>query len=203
MSMGTVNARLASGATIFLDGATGTELQRRGAPMGEGSWSAMATKSHADILRQIHIDYIEAGADIVTTNTFGTSRSVLEALGQGDDVVSINRRAAEIAFETRERAQTDADVAVAGSISHWRPWNRRQLDPALLPSDAQMEDNMGEMAEIHKSSGCDLLLLEMMCHPVWGPATVRAARGCGLPVWVGLSARLQPDGVLGTPGEMA
>ena len=202
MSMQAIEAKLASGESIFLDGATGTELQRRGAQMGEGSWSAMATNSHADVLRQIHVDYIEAGADLITTNTFGTSRSVLGPLGQGSEVVAINQRAADIALEAREKAGAGRPVAVAGCISHWRPWNRQTLDSAVLPSAAQMEDNMAEMAEILSAAGCDLLLLEMMCHPVWGPATVGAAKGSGIPVWVGLSARVREDGVLATPGEV-
>jgi S-methylmethionine-dependent homocysteine/selenocysteine methylase len=199
--MQAIEAKLERNQLVVLDGATGTELRRRGAPLGGESWSAMPTLTHPDLLRQIHVEYIEAGADLIITNTFATSRSVLGPVGQGDKVVAINERAVEIALEAREQADCDRPIAVAGSISHWRPWNRAELDPSVLPSDQAMAENMAEMAEILVRSGCDLLMLEMMCHPVWAPATVRAARASGVPVWVGLSARLNANGVLGTPGE--
>jgi S-methylmethionine-dependent homocysteine/selenocysteine methylase len=57
--------RLAAGETIILDGPTGTELQRRGAPMDPGAWCGPATLSHEPLLTQIHADYLAAGASAV------------------------------------------------------------------------------------------------------------------------------------------
>lgn len=54
---------LTAGERVILDGATGTELERRGARMHEAVWCAMATLSHGDPLREIHADYIFAGAE--------------------------------------------------------------------------------------------------------------------------------------------
>ena len=58
---------------------TGTELERRGVPMHDVSWSGIASLSHPDILRQVHVDYVAAGAEVVIANTFAASRYLLEA----------------------------------------------------------------------------------------------------------------------------
>ena len=75
----TLDERLAAGQVIILDGATGTELERRGVPMHDVSWSGIASLSHPDILRQVHVDYVAAGAEVVIANTFAASRYLLEA----------------------------------------------------------------------------------------------------------------------------
>src|SRR5512139_4059896 len=106
---------LRGGRTLLLDGGTGTELRRRGAALDATAWTGLAPLTHYDLLRAIHADYIAAGADVVTTNTFGTARFVLEAAGHGADYAAINRRAVAAAREARDAA--GRAVAVAGSIS--------------------------------------------------------------------------------------
>ena len=64
---------LARGGTLILDGGTGTELRRRGMALGRDTWSALASVTQFDLLRAIHADYVVAGADVVTTNTFATT----------------------------------------------------------------------------------------------------------------------------------
>ena len=64
--------KLRAGGIVIADGATGTELERRGAPWGDSTWSALAGDARADLLVAIHADYVAAGADVITTNTFGT-----------------------------------------------------------------------------------------------------------------------------------
>ena len=68
---------------LLLDGATGTELNRRGVDTGLPLWSANALTTDAglNVLRQVHLDYLNAGADIITTNTFRTNRRVLAGKG--------------------------------------------------------------------------------------------------------------------------
>ena len=65
--------KLAGGGIIILDGGTGTDIQRRGVPMNTETWCAEANLSHPDIVRAVHGDYIEAGADVIIANTFATS----------------------------------------------------------------------------------------------------------------------------------
>ena len=111
-----LHARIVAGGTVLLDGGTGTELERRGVPMNERAWCGDAILGHADRLREIHEDYIRAGAEVIITNTFATARHCLEPIGLGGDVERANRVAVEVAREARERV-ADHDVAVAGSIS--------------------------------------------------------------------------------------
>ncbi len=187
--MTTLQRRLDDKGIVILDGAIGTELQRRGAPMDGMAWCAVATKTHPDMLRGLHEDYIRAGADVITTNTYSSARHVLEAAGLGDEVVQINRRAVEIAREARE-AVADRPVWIAGALSCFAPG----LDHTKRPSPERAGANYREQAEIMAEAGVDLIALEMMLHSGRATAAVEAAVSTGLPVWVGFSCRVADNG---------
>lgn len=198
MSMAAIRERLAAGRVVFLDGATGTELQRRGAPMDDDAWCALATESHPHLLRAIHEDYIRAGADVITVNTFSTSRVLLGLSGRADRAASLARRSVEIALEARDRAAHGRPVVVAGSISHMIPVTQGAAvaDPSRMPSEAMLRESFRELAGVLASAGCDLLLMEMMSHPERARLAIEAARETGLPVWIGLSARSEEGRVV-------
>ena len=199
MTYAAVMQEIRDGAVIVIDGATGTELERRGAPMHEGgAWCALATESHPDMLRQIHTDYILAGSRVVTANTFATTREVLEPLGFGDRFEPLNRLAVELAVEARDATpHPDGPVLVAGSISHTRPSSAYEWSPER--SDVEtFEADCTDMAAIHKAAGCDFILAEMMGDAAYTPAVMRAAKANDLPVWVGISALRADDGMLHT-----
>ncbi|MDJ0811264.1 MAG: homocysteine S-methyltransferase family protein, partial [Desulfobacterales bacterium] len=69
---------------ILLDGGMGRELRFRGVDVPETIWSAGALITDPGVVRQIHMDYIAAGADIITTNTYGIIRSDLSNVGIAD-----------------------------------------------------------------------------------------------------------------------
>ena len=69
-----LDQKLAAGDVIVLDGATGTEIARIGGAMDSAAWCAVANKTHPDAVRQVHESYLQAGADIITTNTFAIGR---------------------------------------------------------------------------------------------------------------------------------
>jgi homocysteine S-methyltransferase len=96
-----LKARIDQGDIIVLDGATGTELQRRGAPMDPAAWCGPATLENDHILTAIHADYIEAGSDVVTANTFAASKIMLKAAGLADRSEEIVTRAVEAALKAR------------------------------------------------------------------------------------------------------
>ena len=73
---------------ILLDGATGSELDRRGVVM-DNSWSGTASLEK-ETLKQIHKDYIMAGSQIITTNTFASGRMLLESAGVASKFEEIN-----------------------------------------------------------------------------------------------------------------
>ena len=108
--------RLAADEILLLDGAVGTEIQRRGAPMSGVDWAATAIDSHPNVVRAVHEDYIRAGADIITANTFSTRRDLLEPSGKGGRAHEINIKAVALAREARERVDVDRPIWIAGSI---------------------------------------------------------------------------------------
>ena len=119
MSFRHIQSQLATGGVVILDGATGTELERRGAVMSDETWCAPATLTHGAILKAVHADYIAAGSDLITANTYGSSPFLLDHFGKFDDLKVIDRRAIEIAREAAD--ESGRDIAVAGSFSVMRP----------------------------------------------------------------------------------
>ena len=59
---------------IVLDGAVGSEIERFGGAMSSSAWCGVANKTHPEVVRRVHEEYIRAGADVVTANTFATNR---------------------------------------------------------------------------------------------------------------------------------
>jgi len=197
MNYADLDRRLRQGGLVILDGGVGTELQRRGVPMDPEAWCGPATLEHLDTLEAIHRDYIAAGAEVVTANTYASSRLMLGAAGLADRFEDINRAAVRAALRARE-ASGRAGIAVAGSLSHMVPMARgtAQADPARSPDQAEMAAAYAEMAALLVEEGCDLILLEMMYHPDRMPAAFAAAAAAGRPVWAGFSARRGDDGRL-------
>lgn len=176
------------GEILLLDGGTGTELERRGVPMDSAAWCGTAALEHQDAIRDLHEDYIRAGADAIITNTFATHRPLLEAAGLGDRVAVIVRRAVEAALEARERAGCPG-VLVAGSMSTM-PANN--IQGGYPPADEQMAAYR-EQCGLLTESGVDVIALEMMQFHERALIAFQAARETGLPVWLGVSARKDPD----------
>ena len=149
---------------VILDGAIGTELEKRGVQMDE-TWSGSASLK-TEILKKIHIDYIKAGAEIITTNTYPSNRIMLDAAGFGSRFEEINLKAINAAFEARIETDRD-DILIAGSLSHRLPIAHGDLqsNPAISVSKSHLKGVCDEMSEILSQNGCDLILLEMMYHP--------------------------------------
>ena len=126
-----LESRLKTGAVIIMDGGTGTEIRRRGTPTGERAWSAEPMPDHPDLIREIHEDYIRAGAEIIITNTFSTGRHKLEEAGMADRTVELNRLGVKLAQEARDRATSDRPVLIAGSMSTMTPWGEPSVKSIL------------------------------------------------------------------------
>jgi S-methylmethionine-dependent homocysteine/selenocysteine methylase len=169
---------------LIIDGGTGAELRRRGFPMHGDVWSALAGLTHYELLRSVHGDYLAAGADVVTTNTFATTRFVLAAAGYEAEFETINRRAVDAAREARELA--GRDVTVAGSLSCLPPRFHTENYPAAEQEAAAYQ----ELADLLAAGGVDVIALEMLEDTEHARLACAAARATGLPVWAGLSCRL-------------
>ena len=170
--------RLEQGETILLDGAIGTELERLGAPMDAGSWCAVANRDHPSLVAQVHRNYIDAGADVITTNTYATTTAALQRGGYAEEFVNWNKTAVELARQATEQAE--GEVFIAGSVSTFGSFG--ELD------DATLRPQFYEQAKILVEEGVDLLLLETLAAKTSTIRTIiEATAGFGLPVWVGIS----------------
>jgi len=200
-----LSQRLEERRPILLDGATGTELQRRGVPMDGVAWCGLAVASHPEIVRQVHLDYIQAGAEVIITNTFASGRHLLRAAGAEALTESVNRQAVLEARQARDEAAAakagavesgwelaPEDVWIAGSISPMAA----AADGSSRPSLRDMAAIFTEQAELLADSGVDLLLLEMMRDIDFSCAALEAASATGLPVWVGFSCKRTQQGRL-------
>jgi S-methylmethionine-dependent homocysteine/selenocysteine methylase len=189
--MSTLQQRLDGGEVIVLDGAMGTELEKRGVPMDDAAWSAAALATHADTVREVHEDYIRAGADLIITNTFPTARHVLEPAGMGEQFRELNIRAVTLAKEAREHAAERA-VFIAGSISTFTA----RHDYGYEPRAERARANYREQAEVLAETGVDVIALEMMRDVEQTTYAMEAAVATGLPVWVGFSCKTTNEGAV-------
>jgi S-methylmethionine-dependent homocysteine/selenocysteine methylase len=187
--MSSLQERLDQGQVIILDGATGTELERRGVPMHGVAWSAAALLTHPKIVRAVHEDYIRAGADVIITNSFSTARHVLEPAGLGQQFRQLNEQSVTLAQEARSNA-ADRPIYIAGSISTFNANNTRDTQP----SAAQARANYRDQAQILAETGVDLIVMEMMQDVEQATYATEAAVASGLPVWIGFSCSVAGDG---------
>ena len=195
MGVDELQARLDSGPPLILDGAVGTELDKMGVPVPGPSWCAAALDTHPDTVRRLHEDYINAGADIITTNSYASSPHNLEAEGLGHRADELNALSVKLVREAITNTAPTRPIWVAGSLSSFGVYAFSRRDRPLLPFPV-IEDSYRRQAHTLAEAGADLLLLEMIREPVHGGALLRAALETGLPVWVGLSCALTPEGDL-------
>ena len=175
---------LSRGGRVLIDGGTGSELRRRGMPLDAALWSALAPLTHYELLRGIHADYVAAGADVITTNTFAATRFVLEAADRANELAAIHARAVQAAREARDTS--GREVAIAGSISCLPP----RFDVHAYPDERTERAAYRELAETLVDAGVDLLVLEMLQETRHAPLACEAVGDVGVPVWLGVSCRL-------------
>lgn len=181
-----LDAELAAGRVVILDGAMGSELEARGVPMHDRCWSAAALLSHPEVVRATHEDYIRAGARVIITNSFAAGRHMLEPAGLGEETVKANRQAAALALAARDAAAVEP-VAVAGSLCEWVHGESAWCAPEKLSA------SLREQAELLAEAGVDLIALEMCQSLARSRLAVEAALSTGLPVWLGASCKRRPE----------
>jgi S-methylmethionine-dependent homocysteine/selenocysteine methylase len=164
--------QLAQHTLLVLDGAMGTELQRQGIDVGLPLWSARALLTDPDSVLWIHQQYILAGADIVTTNTFRTTPRTFARAGLPDRSALLTRQAVDLALQARSDGAAHS-VLIAGSMAPLEDCYR----PDLVPDNAVLAAEHAEQARRLAHAGVDFLLIETM-------GTIReaetACRGAGL-----------------------
>lgn len=154
---------------LVLDGATGTELERRGVATPAPLWSAAALIDAPQMLLQIHRDDVDAGADILTANTFRTNPRTLRAAGRFSDGPSLCALAIDLA---RRAAGGGRGVLVAASVAPVEDC----YAPERVPSLAELEDEHALLAAWLARAGPDLLWVETIGTVREALAAARAAR---------------------------
>ena len=104
MSYDSVRQLLGDGKVVILDGAMGTEIQPRGSSLIQVGWGGPANAEEPDLVRGIHASYIDAGADVITTNTFRGSRPRLRVDCLENEIGLLNQHAVALAIEARAQA---------------------------------------------------------------------------------------------------
>ncbi len=174
---------------LVFDGATGTMLQKLGLKPG-GCPDELVLKDPG-MVKKVHAAYIEAGSDIVTTNTFGANRPKLKEYGLEGRLREINVRAAQCAREEAGRAFVAGGLGPTGSFVE--PVGDMSFDTALAV--------YREQAEALKEGGVDLIIIETMMDIKEMRAAIIGARSTGLPVVATMTFDETMRTVLGTPPE--
>ena len=176
--------RLKAGEMLLLDGATGSELQARGVSINKGAtseelgvWSATANLEAPDVVRQVHEDYLKIGADIIISNNFYTSRSMMAIIGEEDRWEEYTRRGGELAVQARNSVNPEAYVA--GGFAP--------------PYTGNLRNEFEGQARVLAQAGVDFLIAEYMAGdtvldtPIADCVTaVDACATTGLPAFLGI-----------------
>jgi len=174
---------------VILDGATGTELGHRGLDTRSPFFSsaALLTAEGRRLLRELHLEYLRAGADVITAATFRTNRRALEAAGEGNRFPELAEAAVA---EARAARDEHGSGLVAGSLAPLEDCYQPEKRPA---AEAMFAEHL-EHARALAMAGCDLLLVETIASGEEGITAVEAASSMGLPVCA--SIQLTPEGKL-------
>ena len=172
---------------IILDGGIGTELERLGAPMDHEAWCAVALETHPQLVRDVHRSYIDAGADIITVNTYAATRHALTNGGMEKNFTSWNKLAVQLARETLDASEVDRNILIAGSVSNFGHFNDQYTDKQLAP-------NFRDQAEILIENGVDFIILESLGAKTSTIVTaLNAISEFGVPIWVAVSCAEDHD----------
>lgn len=175
----------------LLDGGMGQELLRKADAEPTPLWSAQVMIDQPELVRDLHRRFIDAGADVITVNTYSATRCRLEPVGREADYERLQVLACELAIEARA---DDTDVLVAGCLS---PYGWSYRPDITLPLD-ELTARFAETAAL-QAPHVDLIICETMGSIHEATAALTGAATTGKPVWVSWSlldddtARLRSD----------
>ncbi len=164
---------LATRGILLADGATGTNLFAMGLEAGEAP--ELWLESAPDKITKLHQDFVDAGADIILTNSFGGTRNRLKLHQADDRVHALNKRAAEIARAVADKA--GRTVIVAGSVG---PTGDLLVPLGALTYEGAVASFV-EQIEGLKAGGVDVIWIETMSAVDEIRAAAEAAVRCDMP----------------------
>lgn len=183
---------LDSDAVFVFDGAVGTRLYDKGIYINRSYDELNLTAP--DLVREVHREYVNAGADIIETNSFGATRHKLRQYGLEEKLREINIAAARLAREV-----AGSDVLVAGAIG---PLGIR-IEPFGPTSFDEAKDLFKEQAEALLEGGVDLFILETFSELPVIEQAIRAVREIGdIPVIAQMTIQMDGNTSFGTTPEV-
>lgn len=169
---------------ILTDGGMGQELIRRSGATPTPLWSARVLIDEPDLVRDLHAEFIAAGAGVITLNTYAATPERLEREGHGELFVPLQRRGIELAKAARDAT---GDCAIAGCLP---PLFGSYAPKLTISYDDTLDIYRRVVAE--QAEHVDLILCETMASAEEGRAAATAACEAGKPVWI--SWTLADDG---------
>jgi len=161
---------LMAGGPVITDGAWGTQLQQRGLPIG--ACPDLWNLEHPELVEEVARAYVDAGSQIILTNTFGANRFVMARHGAAERVGEINRAGAAISCRAAAgRAKVFASMGPSGVMLMMGQVKEEELEAGFLAQ-----------AQALAAGGADGLVIETMSDPAEAAVAVRAAKQTGLPV---------------------
>lgn len=165
VTLGPLHRLLKSNAAVILDGGLATELERRGADLDDPLWSAKVLLEQPELIRQVHLDFLQAGADVITSASYQATVEGFLARGLGkQDALGMIRRSVDLALRARDEHEGRAGkhALVAASVG---TYGAALHDGSEYRGD--FERTAAELADWHRprlaclaASGCDLVACE-------------------------------------------
>lgn len=183
---------VSTGKLLVSDGAMGTMLQSLGLQAGQcpEAWNL----THPEKVQQVHRAYLEAGANLLTTNTFGGNRVRLAAHGLDRQLTEVNRRAVELAREAAgDTAAVMASVGPTGAL----------LEPLGDLSEEQAFEVFSEQVSALREGGADTVILETFMALEEVVLALRAAKAQGMKVIASMSFGVGERTMMGVTPEQA
>jgi S-methylmethionine-dependent homocysteine/selenocysteine methylase len=187
-SQSKIRERLRYGSPLVLDAAMGSDLDRRGLPTTLPLWSALGLLERPDLVRQIHLENLLAGADIITTDTFRSTAHTLRKAGRDPACAAeLDALAVRLAAEARTEAGRP-EAWVAGSIA---PLEDCYLPTFETPPEIALAEHRAQAGSL-AAAGVDLIMVETMPTSAEAGIALRAAVETGRPATVGFVCAM-PD----------
>ena len=185
MSYSFIKQKLDQGRVVILDGGIGAELEKNGADMDKDLWCGKCSVDNPELVRKVHERYIDAGADVITTNTYGTTPISMKQYGYDNLIEKYNQKSVRLAKE----AAKNKNVAIAGSVSTFGSFYRLGLK-AMIPG-------FKEQIKILSEEGVDLIILEAMSSQADIVETIiECSSNISLPVWLSISCVMEDKKVM-------
>jgi len=170
-----------AGQVTLIDGGMGQELLKRSGATPGPLWSAQVMMDYPDIVRDLHVDFIRAGARVITLNAYSATPERLARDADESMFELLQSMAIDAATSAREKAGVEG-VRIAGCL----PPLVASYRPDQAPDDETMLATYQRIVEVEKSN-VDLFICETMASIREANAALIAAKATGLPVWVGLT----------------